>query len=237
LIRLYIFCLDYWTYNFFLSPLQAGGSAMTDHSDRWPVRFGAAADLLLDDYLQALGHAARKLPLWQRDLFLDQVAGQIDAELGPRGEVDVTMMRDVLNRLGSPQELVRSGAGVPDWPAGQELAAVIVLLVGGIVLPVVGWLVGVVLLWASPRWQFADKLVATLIWPGGLAGLAGVLFVGIAAPAGGGGLAAVAILAVVAGVPPVLVAVRMLHTARRPRPVTAALPWRASADLADAGQD
>jgi hypothetical protein len=29
----------------------------------------------------------------------------------------------------------------------------------------------------------------------------------------------------------------MLHTARRPRPVTAALPWRASADLADAGQD
>jgi hypothetical protein len=28
--------------------------------------------------------------------------------------------------------------------------------------------VGAVLLWISPRWRFRDKLLGTLIWPGGL---------------------------------------------------------------------
>jgi hypothetical protein len=30
------------------------------------------------------------------------------------------------------------------------------------------WLIGVTLLWVSPRWRWADKLLATLVWPGGL---------------------------------------------------------------------
>lgn len=61
-----------------------------------------------------------------------------------------------------------------NWPAdrsrpgGLEIAAVILLLVGGFVF-IVGWVVGCVLLWASPRWRWADKLLGTLIWPGGLA--------------------------------------------------------------------
>jgi hypothetical protein len=51
-----------------------------------------------------------------------------------------------------------------------------VLLVGGVLGLVLGvpgalagWIVGVVLLWTSPRWRWGDKLVGTLIWPGGLA--------------------------------------------------------------------
>ena len=43
------------------------------------------------------------------------------------------------------------------------------LLVGGVVLPVLGWFVGVVLLWASAVWTTRDKLVGTLVVPGGLA--------------------------------------------------------------------
>jgi hypothetical protein len=42
----------------------------------------------------------------------------------------------------------------------------------------------VVLLWISPRWRLSDKLLGTLIWPGGIAG---VLFVLGAAAASGGG--------------------------------------------------
>jgi hypothetical protein len=44
------------------------------------------------------------------------------------------------------------------------------LLLGGIVLPLLGWLVGVFLLWASPVWSPRDKWLGTLVLPGGLAG-------------------------------------------------------------------
>jgi hypothetical protein len=84
------------------------------------------------------------------------------------------------------------GRAYPGWPASYdpsrpmasgmgalEIAAVILLLVGGF-LAGIGWIVGVVLLWISPRWRLSDKLLGTLIWPGGLAGalivLTGVAF-------------------------------------------------------------
>lgn len=44
----------------------------------------------------------------------------------------------------------------------------IVLLVGGVLLPFLGWLVGIVLLWASHAWTLRDKLIGTLVIPGGL---------------------------------------------------------------------
>lgn len=189
---------------------------MSDAHDRdGRFRAGAAADLLLDDYLKTLGQAARKLPAWQRQLFLDEVAGQIDADLAIGAGADLNRMRAVLTRLGDPDELVRAGVTVPDWPAGPELATVLVLLAGGVLVPVIGWLVGVTMLWASPRWRFADKLLATLVWPGGLAGMAGLLAAAAVRPADFTPLGLL-ILTATAGVPPVLVAVRLLHTARRP---------------------
>jgi hypothetical protein len=181
-----------------------------------------AADLLLDDYLLGLGQAARKLPLWQRELFLDEVADQIDDALQASGPVDVATMREVLDQFGDPKALVQAGEIVSDWPGGQELAAVLVLLVGGVVLPVVGWVVGVVLLWASPRWRPAEKLLGTLVWPGGLLAFAATAWLKLASyhnPGvllGGDNFYTVVILGVIAAVPPVVVAVRLLHSARRP---------------------
>jgi hypothetical protein len=40
--------------------------------------------------------------------------------------------------------------------------------------------VGCVLLWASPRWRWTDKLLGTLVWPGGLAAVAFLVFGGLA---------------------------------------------------------
>jgi hypothetical protein len=37
-----------------------------------------------------------------------------------------------------------------------------------VVLPVIGWVVGVVLLWVSEAWSTRDKLIGTLVVPGGL---------------------------------------------------------------------
>jgi hypothetical protein len=74
------------------------------------------------------------------------------------------------------------GGAYPNWPGAygppaptasglgaMEIAAVVLLLVGGF-LAGIGWIVGVVLLWISPRWRLSDKLLGTLIWPGGLVG-------------------------------------------------------------------
>ncbi|MGO8961388.1 MAG: HAAS signaling domain-containing protein [Streptosporangiaceae bacterium] len=69
-----------------------------------------------------------------------------------------------------------SGPPRPD-AAGMgvmEIFAVILLLVGGF-LAGIGWIVGAILLWISPRWRLSDKLLGTLIWPGGLAAVIFVL--------------------------------------------------------------
>lgn len=49
---------------------------------------------------------------------------------------------------------------------GRETTAVVLLAGAGIVVPVLGWLVGVALLWTSRLWTIAEKLLATLITPG-----------------------------------------------------------------------
>ncbi len=50
-----------------------------------------------------------------------------------------------------------------------EICAVVLLLAGGFIIGI-GWIAGVVLLWISPKWRVSDKLLGTLIWPGGLLG-------------------------------------------------------------------
>lgn len=48
----------------------------------------------------------------------------------------------------------------------RERAALVLLAGVGILLPVFGWLVGVVLLWSSRLWTSGEKLVATVLTPG-----------------------------------------------------------------------
>jgi hypothetical protein len=56
-----------------------------------------------------------------------------------------------------------------------DAITVFLLLVGGVILPVVGWVAGAVMLLASRRWTFRDKLIGLLVWPGGLALAVGLI--------------------------------------------------------------
>ena len=67
----------------------------------------------------------------------------------------------------SPSATRRRGLGM------VELLAVLFLTLGSVLLPVLGWLIGVVLLTVSKAWSRTDKLIATFVFPGGL--LAAVL--------------------------------------------------------------
>jgi uncharacterized membrane protein len=50
-------------------------------------------------------------------------------------------------------------------PTWYSVLTVALIIVGGYVVPVVGWLVGVAMLWASDRWSRRDKWLGTLAGP------------------------------------------------------------------------
>lgn len=83
----------------------------------------------------------------------------------------------------APLGPVPLGPAVPRGLGGLEAAALVLLLLGGF-LVAIGWVVGVVLLWKSSRWSVGEKLLGTLVWPGGLA--TPVLFGGLVAFGAGG---------------------------------------------------
>ena len=56
-----------------------------------------------------------------------------------------------------------------------DAVTVFLLLAGGVIVPVVGWVAGAVMLLASRRWTLRDKLAGLLVWPGGLAVAVGLI--------------------------------------------------------------
>ncbi|WP_170177764.1 HAAS signaling domain-containing protein [Thermomonospora umbrina] len=142
-------------------------------------------DALIDDYLDRLARAAAGLPGSRRAELTAEIREHIEVALAEGPDRDEAAVRTLLDRLGDPEDIAReAGAPAPALggpPARRsvpafELVTVLLLLLGGIVLPVLGWVVGVVLLWASARWSVRDKLLGTLVFPGGLAVAAWWLF-------------------------------------------------------------
>lgn len=129
---------------------------------------------IVGSYLERLERALGDLSSERRREIMGEIEAHINEELSQMGwdPSDVQIM-DLLERLGEP-EFIASEAGVPSRTkkvaAGAlEIAALVLLLIGGLVLPFfVGWLVGVILLWVSPVWTTGQKLIGTFIVPGGL---------------------------------------------------------------------
>jgi hypothetical protein len=78
-------------------------------------------------------------------------------------------------------------------PADGSEWSTIVLLMLGLFFVGIGWVVGVVALWRSRVWTVPEKLIGTLLWPGGL--VTGLFFAVFAFQAGGA-LVAVGIVAI-----------------------------------------
>ena len=125
---------------------------------------------LVEDYLKRLRKASRELPREERGELRAQIEEHLRDALPTEPSEAVT--RTVLERVGDPEALVAEHLdrlGRPARRAGaQEWAAIILLLIGGFIF-LVGWIVGVVLLWSSRAWTAREKLVGTLFVPGGLA--------------------------------------------------------------------
>jgi hypothetical protein len=130
-------------------------------------------------YVKRLRLASRRLPKDARQDLLSDIEAHLHEALGDNpSEAEVLM---IIDRLGDPDEIVSAqlsdaGGSVASPRGSREWAAIILLLLGGFVFAV-GWVIGLVLLWSSRAWSTVDKLIGTLLLPGGLASVLVVLLV------------------------------------------------------------
>ena len=139
----------------------------------------STADRLVDDYLTRLAGASQALPPDRRTELLAEIREHIAASMGGATGAEEAAVRTMLDRLGDPADIV--AAALEDNPLappsnpgpslgrrtgiGLEVGAVVMLTVGSLIP--LGWFVGVILLWSSGLWRRSEKLLGTLIVPGG----------------------------------------------------------------------
>jgi len=143
----------------------------------------------VEAYLRQLDFALSSLPWDQRNEIFTDISEHINRGLAAAGD-DPAAVDAVLQRVGDPHAIAEEAGAPPVSPPtpppsrgrGLEIAAIVLISAGSFLIPVVGWIVGVVLLWASSRFTRADKLVGTLMPP---LGFFAPLFLAFAAPSGG----------------------------------------------------
>jgi uncharacterized membrane protein len=140
-------------------------------------------DRRIDRYLRELDDALKGLPASGRREIVDEIRGHIDEARAQGGAENDTEIAALLERLGQPEDIAAEArerfgirAANPGW---VEVIALVMLPIGAIVLPFLGWVIGVVCLWVSPLWTARDKLIGTLVLPGGLLLPVGLGFFGV----------------------------------------------------------
>jgi hypothetical protein len=136
------------------------------------------AEALVHDYLGRLDAAAGSLPASRRAELAGEVRQHLEMALAEAGGRDEVTVRNVLDRLGPPDEIVEAergpGSTLPPgtgpgsaversgWGA-VEVIAILLLTLGSVILPIVGPLLGLIFVWASNLWTTKQKLIATAI--------------------------------------------------------------------------
>jgi uncharacterized protein (DUF2062 family) len=124
-------------------------------------RFERAQDLVAD-YLHRFETLVRTMPPGPRDRAVRRVRRLLRDDL-LRTEASASEVQRYLADLGTPEDLsekARTTQGRRGSSAGLAVVAV--------VLTPLCWPLGVPLLWYSRYWTRAEKLVATLVVPGGV---------------------------------------------------------------------
>lgn len=129
---------------------------------------------LVTRYLKDLDRALRDFPADRRREIVEEIHEHIAETAAERGEqMTEAELRTLLDQVGHPETIAedaRDRFGIKRRRAGaMEAIAVVSLLFGGLLVPVIGWVFGVALLWASKVWSTRDKLLGTFVVPGGLA--------------------------------------------------------------------
>ena len=138
-------------------------------------------DPIVDDYLHRLDKAAAALPPERRSELLTEIRAHIDEDLRAADGTNEVAVRNVLERLGSPEEIVSAAADVPVTAVNPTdravlrnrlaVAGLLALALGPFVMGMVQLpgivlvLAGLILVSGSPAWSTRDKRVGLLLLP------------------------------------------------------------------------
>ena len=122
----------------------------------------AHSDELVAAYLRRLEQAAAPLTRSRRTELLAEIREHIDDALFEADATDEVAVRNVLERIGPPEEIASAAGPLAVAPTGSagklEVAGLIALA-----LPFAGWLVGIPLVLLSQAWSRRDKWIGVLL--------------------------------------------------------------------------
>jgi hypothetical protein len=130
------------------------------------------ADKLIRRYLAQLDAALRGVDASRREEILAEVHEHIEEGRAGLDPDDAESVRTLLDRVGDPA-VIAAEAGAPPPGSGRWDAWAPWLIIFGFIASGLGWIAGVLILWASPTWSRRDKLIATFV---PLAGLVALFF-------------------------------------------------------------
>jgi uncharacterized membrane protein len=129
------------------------------------------ADQIIDGYLARLEVALSALPAARRQELLDDVRTHIAEARGALTDETDAALLNIIDRLGDPAETATAEIGsTPPAAAPAQLGShgnQNLLEIAAVVFLLIFWPVGVILLWISDVWTTRDKLIGTLVPPGG----------------------------------------------------------------------
>ncbi|HUY74296.1 MAG TPA: hypothetical protein VMW11_07275 [Candidatus Dormibacteraeota bacterium] len=131
------------------------------------------ADRLVSDYLQRLDAALAGVSPDRRDEIVGEIRSHIQEQRGALPDETDADVYNLLERVGEPYALAaaaRSESSAPLEPVSARSRVGAVEILALVLTPLI-WPVGVILLWTSSAWNTRDKLIATLVPPGGYLGL------------------------------------------------------------------
>lgn len=122
---------------------------------------------LVDGYLGRLEIELKDLPEARRREIVDEIRNHIAEER--RNDVEETDadLLNLLDRLGEPAEIAAEARGADAGARRAILSRFGTTEVLALALLILAWPLGVVVLWASRAWTTPQKLLGTLLPPGG----------------------------------------------------------------------
>lgn len=131
-------------------------------------------------YLDELRRLLRDSP--DRDTIVDGIALHIQ-DAAAESPDDRDLAQSILDDLGDPAAIAAESTHRPLETQtaapflrrrSGALVTVLILAIGGFIVPLAGWIVGLVMLWMSKSWTRLDKLTGTLFVPLAVATVTGI---------------------------------------------------------------
>ena len=119
-------------------------------------------DHLIDDYLRRLEHAAAHMQRARRTELVAEIRGHIETALAQEQAAGEAAVRNVLDRLGPPEEIVEA-AEPPSPPGDRRAGALEIVALLALIVPLIGWLIGIILVFASRVWSRRDKVIGAIL--------------------------------------------------------------------------